>query len=84
MKYLNKKELLRDLFRDLGLADKTLHNTSENPDLSQYAEDLLRAWINIRDGVLKKGGPTWENLIAILTNQGHHGAVAEIKRLEAH
>ena len=84
MKYLDKKELLRDIFCELGLADTTLQDTRENSNLSQYAEDLLRAWINNRDGVPKKDGPTWENLIAILTNKGHHGAVAEIKRLETH
>ena len=81
MDYLGKEEL-RDLFRDLGLANATLQNHFKDHGLNEYAEDLLLAWINKRDGVLKKGGPTWGNLKTALTNKGHNGAVEEIKKLK--
>ena len=77
MDYLGKKEL-RDLFRDLGLANVTLQNHFEVYGLNQYADDLLLAWINERDNVLNNtdypGGATWENLRKALTKLGHHGA----------
>ena len=82
MKYLDKKEQLRDLFRELGLADATLQEHYQDYGLNEYAEDLLKAWINKRDGVLEKGGPTWENLKTALTEKGHKGAVEEIKWLK--
>ena len=81
MDYLGKEEL-RDLFRDLGLANATLQNHFEDYGLKKYAEDLLHAWINKRDDVLKKGGPTWENLKTALSEKGHNGAVEEIRKLK--
>ena len=50
------KEQLRDLFRELGLANDTLQNTYESSSISQNAEYLLQAWINRTGGVLEKGG----------------------------
>ena len=82
MKYLDKKEQLRDLFRELGPADATLQEHYQDYGLNEYAEDLLKAWINKRDGVLEKGGPTWENLKTALTAKGHNGAVEEIQNLK--
>ena len=76
------KEQLRDLFRELGLANKTLQDTLDHHGLSQYAEDLVYAWINGRDDVLKKpeypGGATWDNLRKALTKEGHGGAALQI------
>ena len=80
VKYLQKEEL-RDIFRELGLANAILQNHFKDYGLNEYAEDLLKAWINKRDGVLKKGGPTWENLKTALTEKGHNGAVEEINKL---
>ena len=80
MKYLNKDQL-RDIFRELGLANATLQEHSQDYGLNEYAEDLLTAWINKRDDVLEKGGPTWENLKTALTEKGHKGAVEEINKL---
>ena len=78
MKYLDKKQL-RDLFRELGLANATLQNHFHHYGLNDYAEDLLLAWIKERDNVLSNpeypGGATWENLRKALTELGHHGAV---------
>ena len=82
MKYLDKKELLRDIFRELRLADTTLQEHYQDYGLNEYAEDLLKAWINKRDNVLKKGGPTWENLTTALTKKGHNGAVEDIQNLK--
>ena len=83
VKYLNKGHL-RDLFRELGLANATLQNTYENSSISQYADDLLQAWINKKDGVQEKGGPTWEGLERALTKERHHGAADEIQNLRKH
>ena len=79
VKYLNMGQL-RDLFRELGLVDITLQNTYENSSISEYADYLLQAWINNRDGVPEKGGPTWENLERALTNEGHHGAMQHLRK----
>ena len=81
MDYLNKEEL-REIFHELGLANATLQNHFKDYGLNEYAEDLLKAWINKRGGVLEKGGPTWENLKTALTEKGHNGAVEEIKKLK--
>ena len=80
MNYLNKDQL-RDIFRELGLANATLEEHYQDYGLNEYAGDLLKAWINKRDGVLEKGGPTWENLKTALTKKGHNGAVEEINKL---
>ena len=79
MKYLNKEQL-RDIFRELGLTNTTLEEHKDY-GLNEYAEDLLKAWINKRDDVLEKGGPTWENLKTALTEKGHKGAEEEINKL---
>ena len=76
------KVQLKNLFRELGLANKTLINYFDNYGLSQYAEDLVRAWINVRDDVLKKpeypGGATWDNLRKALDKEGHGEAALQI------
>ena len=81
MKFLSKNQL-KDLFRELGLADSTLQNCFETADKDEYADNLLHAWINKRDYVLTSteypGGPTWENLKKALHNIGHHGAAEAI------
>ena len=82
VRYLDINGELRDLFRELGLANDTLQNHYENYGLREYAEYLLRAWINGRDNVLNNppypGGATWENLRKALTELGHHGAAEEV------
>ena len=76
------KEQLRHLFLELGLAHKTLQDNLDHYGLSQYTEDLVRAWISGRDDVLKKpeypGGATWKNLRKALTKEGHGEAAREI------
>ena len=74
--YLNK-EKLRDLFRELGLADRTLQDNFATPGVDQYADSLLRAWINERDNV-PTGGATWENLKTALQSIGCGGAANQI------
>ena len=76
MGYLNKEEL-RDLFRELGLAHRTLQNHFENYGVDQYADSLLCAWINERDNV-PTGGATWENLKTALQKNGCGGAANQI------
>ena len=76
MDFLNK-EKLRDLFRKLGLADKTLQDHFGNPGVGQYADSLLRAWINEEDNV-PTGGATWENLKTALQSIGCGGAANQI------
>ena len=80
--YLDINGELRDLFRELGLDNATLQEHYENYGLSQYAEYLLRAWINGRDDVLNNpaypGGATWENLREALIELGHHGAAEKV------
>ena len=82
VQYLVEKNELRDIFRELGLADATLQNKFECSGLKQYADDLLHAWINERDKVLNNpdypGGATWENLKKALSKEQHHGAVEAI------
>ena len=80
MEYLDKDQL-RDIFRELGLVNATLQEHKDY-GLNEYAEDLLKAWINKRDDVLEKGRPTWKNLITALTKKRHKGAVEEIKKLK--
>ena len=61
LNYLNKEQL-RNLFRQLGLANATLQDHFHHYGLNDYAEDLLLAWINERDNVLSNpeypGGAT--------------------------
>ena len=79
---LDNNVQLRDLFDELGLANKTLQNHFHNYGVDQYADDLVRAWINGRDDVLKKpeypGGARWENLRKALDKKGHGEAAQEI------
>ena len=74
--YLNKEQL-RDLFRELGLADRILQNGFEVHAINQYADSLLRAWINEEDYV-PTGGTTWENLKTALQSIGCGGAANQI------
>ena len=78
MDYLNKEQL-RDLFRDLGLADRTLQDHYATPGVGQYADSLLRAWINEEDYV-PTGGATWETLKTTLESIGCGGAANQIYR----
>ena len=82
VKYLSKSEL-RDLFNRLGLADNTLQDRFDTAGKNDYAREMLKAWKNRQDDVLKStdysGGPTWENLRKALNNMEHHGAVLELK-----
>ena len=79
--YLNKEQL-KDLFRELGLADVTLQNHFKDCSLMAYAEDLLHAWISGRDNVLNHpnypDGATWVNLKKALTLLGHKGTAGRI------
>ena len=65
----------------LGLFDATLHN-KYSASVSVYANDLLRAWILGKDGVLKsevyQGGATWENLRNALISLNHHGVAESV------
>ena len=80
LKHLEKNEL-RELFMELGLFDSTLQN-KYTFSISAYCNDLLRAWILGRDGVLKSevygGGATWENLKEALVALDHHGVAEKI------
>ena len=82
VRYLNKGEF-RDLFRELGLADRTQyyyykHYHYGHYGVDEYADSLLRAWINERDHVVTTGGATWENLKRALESIGHGGAASQI------
>ena len=73
---------LKNLFSELGLANTTLKNNFGHYGIGKYADDLVSAWINGRDDVLKKqeypGGATWDNLRNALNKQGHVGAALQI------
>ena len=73
-----KKDEVKDLFSELGLFDATVHN-EYSASLNVYTDDLLRAWILGKDGVLQsetyQGGATWENLRNALN---HHGIAKTI------
>ena len=71
------KEQLRDLFLELGLADRILQEDFEVHTISQYADSLLRAWINEEDYV-PTGGATWENLKTALQSIGCGEAANQI------
>ena len=70
------KDQLRNLFGELRLYHATLMN-QYGGSVEAYAHDLVCAWIQGRDGVLKSedypGGPTWENLKKALEELGHKG-----------
>ena len=80
MKSLDKDHL-KELFRELGLYDATLINRYSDSVIA-YADDLITAWIQERDGVLTvddyPGGATWENLRKALQELGHNGIAAAI------
>ena len=82
LKNLDKEEL-KDLFQELGLFDQTVGNRYSDSSRAEYSEELARAWILGRDGVLVhqkeyKGGATWENLRKALRELNHIGVAAEI------
>ena len=77
VRYLSKGDL-RNLFRQLGLANTTLEDQYDTPGKDQYADYLLSAWIRERDAVLSCGGATWENLESALRQMGQPGAANEI------
>jgi hypothetical protein len=76
-----KKDEVKDLFSELGLFDATVHN-EYSASLNVYTDDLLRAWILGKDGVLQsetyQGGATWENLRNALRTLNHHGIAKTI------
>ena len=51
LKNLDKEEL-KDLFQELGLFDQTVCNRYSDSSRAEYSEELVRAWILGRDGVL--------------------------------
>jgi hypothetical protein len=75
-----KKAELKQLFEELGLSDSTLRE-QQSDGVAVYADDLVRAWILGKDGVLKSkeypGGATWGNLKKALIELGH-GIAEEI------
>ena len=76
LKPLNKDEL-KELFTELGLSNATLTNRySDSRDA--YLHDIVRAWIQERDGVLGRGGATWKSLKRALQELGHNGIAANI------
>ena len=74
--YLNKEQL-RDLFRKLGLANRTVQDHYATPGVGQYADFLLCAWIN-EEANVPTGGATWENLKTALQSIGCDGAANQI------
>ena len=76
--YLNKEQL-RDLFCELGLANRTLQDHFAIFGISQYADSLLHAWIN-EEANVPTGGATWENLKTALQSIGCGGAANQILR----
>ena len=81
LKNLDKEEL-KDLFQELGLFDQTVRNRYSDSSRAEYSEELVRAWILGRDGVLDQegyeGGATWENLKKALRQLNHIGVAAWI------
>ena len=79
LKPLDNDEL-KELFEEFGLSDATLLKKYAQ-GVNVYANDLVRAWILGKDGVLKSkeypGGATWGNLKKALTELGH-GIAEEI------
>ena len=57
------------------VSDKTVHNRYSDSSRAEYSEELVRAWILGRDGVLDQeeyeGGATWENLRKALRELNH-------------
>ena len=76
LKPLNKDEL-KALFEKLGLSETTLGNKYSDSAVA-YLDDLVRSWIQARDNVLERGGPTWENLKKALKKLGHNGIAIEV------
>ena len=80
LKNLNKEEL-KDLFQELGLFNQIVGNRYSDSSRAEYSEELVRAWILGRDGVLDQeeyeGGATWENLRKALGELKHIGVAAE-------
>ena len=72
-----EKDDLKELFMKLGLFDATLQN-KYSASVREYINDLLRAWILGRDGVLDSGGATWENLRSALISLDHRGLAETI------
>ena len=76
LKPLNKDEL-KELFTELGLSNATLTNRYTD-SRAAYLDDLVRAWLQERDGVLNRGGATWKSLKRALQRLGHNGIAANI------
>jgi hypothetical protein len=81
-----QKDELKHLFRELGLYSSTVENTYAGSSRDAYADDLIRAWILGKDGVLLPpksrvyaGGATRRNLKKALTEMKYHGVAARIK-----
>jgi hypothetical protein len=81
LQHLSKQEM-KELFLELGLFDATVRDNFTDSSRDTYAEDLIRAWILGKDGIMikeeYKGGATWENLKKALRNINHPGVAAAI------
>ena len=71
------RDNLKALFEELGLSETTLGNKYSDSAVA-YLDDLVRSWIQARDDVLERGGPTWENLKKALKKLGHNGIAIEV------
>lgn len=74
-----KKGELRTVGRHLGLSDNTVNNYYYDNSVNNYREEIITAWMNERDNVLKNGGATWENLKKALESEGLNGNAARIQ-----
>ena len=71
------RDNLKALFKELGLYETTLKNKYSDSAVA-YLDDLVSSWIQGRDDVLERGGPTWENLKKALKKLGHNGIAIEV------
>ena len=71
------RDNLKALFEELGLYETTLKNKYSDNAVA-YLDDLVSSWIQARDDVLERGGPTWENLKSALKKLGHNGIAMEV------
>ena len=74
LKALNNEQL-RQLGTALGLLYSNLKKMKDLPD------DIVDAWLNGMDSVLKKSGPpSWTSLIEALENIGQEGIASTIRK----
>ena len=53
----------------LGLLDTTLDRLHDETRPEGYGMKVMSAWLNQRDNVVKRGGPTWIALATALKNK---------------